>query len=254
MCSPLDHTSQGAPKPSCPRPRAPRGSQTLPACFRPELQLHGGERDGDVVPADGQGAGTEVQAGAVPTPHTSAAQRPLGRLWALRERPRGPLAPEASSGVGQSIGHGPSAKDRAASGPRVDERHGPPRSGGIRGGGAGQGWETADPAREVGSSDTLRTGVPAVPHALGLRKPVQGTFQPSSPSPQQGGWGRGGRAVGGAGGGGVGAQGAPPGPGPSRAVLGCLPGPEPQTLTFWLTHTLVCLILGRAPGAGHPYQ
>lgn len=84
-----------------------------------------------VIPPDSQGAGAEVQAGAVLALHTSAALCPLGGLWALREQPRGPPAAEAPPVVGQSIGHSLSAKDRAASGLHVDKPAWPPHSGGI---------------------------------------------------------------------------------------------------------------------------
>lgn len=67
------------------------------------------------VPADSQGSSAETLAGGVGAGRTCTAQRPLGGLWALRERRHGPPAAGVSSVAGQSIGHRLSAKHRAVS-------------------------------------------------------------------------------------------------------------------------------------------
>lgn len=196
-----------------------------------------------------------MQAGTVLALHTGAAQCPLGGLWDLRERPCGPPAPEASSVVGQSIGHGPSAKDRAASGPRAHKHARTPHSGLLRG--AGGRWETVDTAGVMGCRDAYRSGVHMLPHVVGIRKPLQAVFTHFPQAPQKcpgvegtdGGepWGREGQHS----------------SGPtlshfqcprvgslSRAVLSCLPSPAQGHSEGRIGSHSWC----RAPGSGPPYQ
>lgn len=167
-----------------------------------------GECDGGVIPADSQRAGAEVQAGAVLALHTRAARAPLRGLQALREWPCGPPSPEASSVVGQSIGHGPSAKDRAASRPCVDTHARPPHSGesswgwlplGGRGHGQSDG---AQPHLDLVSTDFPTLGE--------LGRLCRQSLPPFSPSSPQGPWGPGDREVGCPGGGKVGTPQGPP--------------------------------------------
>lgn len=111
------------PRPDC-RAQAAAGGGLGPTCFLcprrqpPPTQASPGPSSfaflcrvwfccGPGVAAGVHGLGAEAHAGLVLSPHTAAAHGGLRRgLLAPWKRPHGPLAPEASSVAGQSIGHG----------------------------------------------------------------------------------------------------------------------------------------------------
>lgn len=68
------------------------------------------------LPAGSRGPGAEAHTGPVVIIHTGAALGLLGWWQGLWGQSRGPPAPEAGTGVGQSVGHGTSTRTEQSQG------------------------------------------------------------------------------------------------------------------------------------------
>lgn len=107
----VDPRWSGCSWPSCATGRPP-----TPPTHWVARQLETRKPDGGVLPARRGGARAEAHTGPVAAVSTRAARGPVGGLRPLGARPCSPPSPGASSVIGQSIGHGPPAKDRASQG------------------------------------------------------------------------------------------------------------------------------------------